>query len=109
VEDAVDRGATTREQARTHPKRNIITRAIGLDPKTEIDKSVMTLAEGDLILLCSDGLNSMIPDEDIHQVLTGIGQEEICRALIDSANDAGGYDNTTVVIAVVGDVTGTDT
>ena len=102
VEDAVDQGVITREQARVHPNRNVITRAIGLEQQPQIDTSVMPLADGDLLLLCSDGLNSMIPDEDIHRILTGSGPEEVCQALIDAANEAGGHDNTTVVTALLG-------
>ena len=101
VEDAVDQGVITREQARTHPNRNVITRAIGLEPQPEIDTSVMALADGDLLLLCSDGLNSMIPDEDIHRILTTSGLEDVCRALIRAANSQGGHDNITVVVAKV--------
>ena len=102
VEDAVDQGVITREQARVHPNRNVITRAIGLDPQPQIDTSVMPLADGDLLLLCSDGLNSMIPDEDIHRILTSSDPEDVCQALIDAANNHGGHDNTTVVAAAVG-------
>ena len=102
VEDAVDQGVITREQARVHPNRNVITRAIGLDQQPQIDTSVMPLADGDLVLLCSDGLNSMIPDEDIHRILTGSSPEEVCQALTDAANDQGGHDNTTVVVATIG-------
>ena len=102
VEDAVDQGVITREQARTHPNRNVITRAIGLDPQPQIDTSVMPLADGDLLLLCSDGLNSMIPDEDIHRILTSSAPQDVCLALIDAANNQGGHDNTTVVVATVG-------
>ena len=102
VEDAVGQGIITREQARTHPNRNVITRAIGLDQQPQIDTSAMALADGDLLLLCSDGLNSMIPDEDIHSILTSSGPEDVCQALIDAANDHGGHDNTTVVVATIG-------
>jgi protein phosphatase len=102
VEDAVGQGIITREQARTHPNRNVITRAIGLDPQPEIDTSVMPLADGDLLLLCSDGLNSMIPDEDIHRILKESPTDAVCGDLIGAANDAGGNDNTTVVVATVG-------
>ena len=102
VEDAVDQGVITREQARIHPNRNVITRAIGLEQQPKIDTYVMPLVEGDLLLLCSDGLNSMIPDDDIHRILTGSSQDDVCQALIDAANDQGGHDNTTVVIAAIG-------
>ena len=101
VEYAVDQGVITREQARTHPNRNVITRAIGLDPQPEIDTYAMPLADGDLLLLCSDGLNSMIPDEDIHRILTSSGREEVCEALIEAANNQGGHDNTTVIVAAI--------
>ena len=103
VEEAVDQGVITREQARIHPNRNVITRAIGLDPQPKIDTSAMALADGDLLLLCSDGLNSMIPDEDILQILKESATDTLCHDLIKAANAAGGNDNTTVVIALVGE------
>ena len=102
VEDAVDQGVITREQARTHPNRNVITRAIGLDQQPKIDTSAMPLADGDLLVLCSDGLNSMIPDEDIHRILKESPTDAVCGDLIGAANEAGGHDNTTVVVAAVG-------
>ena len=107
VEDAVDQGVITREQARIHPNRNVITRAIGLEQQPKIDTYVMPLAEGDLLLLCSDGLNSMIPDDDIHRILKQSSTDEVCGDLIVAANEAGGHDNTTVVTALLGDALGT--
>ena len=77
VEDAVDQGVFTREQARIHPNRNVITRAIGLEQQPKIDIYVMPLAEGDLLLLCSDGLNSMIADDDIHRILKQSPTDEV--------------------------------
>ena len=102
VEDAVDQGVITREEARVHPNRNVITRAIGLDQQPQIDTSAMPLADGDLLLLCSDGLNSMIPDEDIHRILQESPTDAVCGDLIMAANEAGGHDNTTVVTAMLG-------
>ena len=102
VEEAVAMGTLTREEARVHPNRNVITRAIGLDQQVKVDTSSMPLAKGDLILLCSDGLNSMIPDDEIRSILIDNGPKQVCQALIDSANNAGGHDNTTVAIAVIG-------
>ena len=107
VEDAVDQGVITREQARVHPNRNVITRAIGLDQQPQIDTSVMALTVGDLLLLCSDGLNSMIPDEDIHRILKESPTDAVCGDLIGAANEAGGHDNTTVVTALLGDALST--
>ena len=102
VEEAVAMGTLTREEARVHPNRNVITRAIGLDQQVKVDTSSMPLADGDLILLCSDGLNSMIPDDEIKRALLDNGPKQVCQALIDCANNAGGHDNTTVAIAVIG-------
>ena len=82
--------------------RNVITRAIGLDPQVKVHTSSMALANSDLILLCSDGLNSMIPDDEIKRALLDNGPERVCQALIDAANNAGGHDNTTVAIAAIG-------
>ena len=102
VEEAVAMGTLTREAARVHPNRNVITRAIGLDQQVKVDTSSMPLANGDLILLCYDGLNSMIPDDEIKRALLDNGPERVCQALIDAANNAGGHDNTTVAIAAIG-------
>lgn len=102
VEEAVAMGTLTREQARVHPNRNVITRAIGLDQQVKVDTSSMPLANGDLILLCSDGLNSMVSDDEIKRALLDNGPKQVCQALIDSANNAGGHDNTTMAIAVIG-------
>ena len=102
VEEAVAMGTLTREEARIHPNRNVITRAIGLDPQIEVDTLTMPLAEGDLLLLCSDGLNSMLSDNEIKGLLVDQNPEKVCQALIDAANNQGGHDNTTVVVATIG-------
>ena len=106
VEEAVATGTMTREEARVHPNRNVITRAIGLDADLKVDTDELSLQRGDLILLCSDGLNSMIPDEDILKTLQESSTDTVCANLIKAANDAGGRDNTSVVIAVVGEHAG---
>ena len=102
VEEAVAMGTLTREEARIHPNRNVITRAIGLDHNAQIDVSAIPIENGDLILLCSDGLNSMIDDSEIERILNETTPKEVCRFLIDAANDAGGHDNTTVAVATIG-------
>ena len=106
VEEEVATGTLTREEARIHPNRNVITRAIGLDPSAQIDVSAIPIENGDLVLLCSDGLNSMIDDDEITRILKENAPKQVCQALIDAANDAGGHDNTSVVIAVVGEHAG---
>jgi serine/threonine protein phosphatase PrpC len=102
VEESVSKGLLTTKEARVHPNRNVITRAIGIDPHPEIDKTIIALEDGDLLLLCSDGLTSMVPDEEINELLNPRDLTHTCKALIDAANSHGGHDNTTVVVAVVG-------
>lgn len=101
VEEAVAQNILTREQARVHPNRNIITRAIGLDNSVSVDIDVIHLRKGDFLLLCSDGLNSMITDEEILKIIKDNQLSQVCNALIEGANGAGGLDNTTVIVAVI--------
>lgn len=99
VEEMVRMGGIKREQARSHPKKNIITRAIGAEDELEIDFFQVTLKKGDLILLCSDGLTNMIEDEEIRMILQG--QRDIvekAQALVAAANDNGGRDNIAVIL-----------
>ena len=99
VQERVDEGSITTEEARFHPNRNMITRAIGLQRNVEIDVMRLDVIHGDLLLICSDGLNSMITDEAILSVILKAQSDSICADLIDAANEAGGYDNITVVTA----------
>ena len=101
VEEAVSQGILTREQARVHPNRNVITRAIGLSGNVEVDISAMDLQKDDLLMLCSDGLNSMITDEQIHEILKANKLSNVCDALIKGANKEGGHDNTTVIASLI--------
>ena len=99
VEEMVRDGSLSKEEARVHPNRNVITRAIGLDSSVVVDTGGCALRAGDLIMLCSDGLNSMISDEAIHNVLKKSSHKTVCANLIAAANEAGGHDNTTVAVA----------
>ena len=103
VEEMVRAGSLSKEEARTHPNRNVITRAIGLDASVVVDTGGCALQDGDLVMLCSDGLNSMISDEEILNVLEGSSHKTVCTELIAAANQSGGHDNTSVVVACVGD------
>lgn len=102
VEEAVKMGLIPREKAREHPNRNIITRAIGLEPDVKVDIGQLELSGGETVLLCSDGLNSMLTDGEIKMVLSEGSMDTVCSRLIQEANNAGGEDNTTVVIATYG-------
>jgi len=101
VEEAVAQGILTPEQARVHPNRNVITRAIGIHPTVEVDTTTMPILQGDLLLLCSDGLNSMIDDNEIKSILETNYIDQVCEALVERANDRGGHDNTTIIVVVI--------
>lgn len=100
VEELVKIGAITPEMARTHPQRNVITRSIGPWPRVEADVLSFDYQEGDLWLLCSDGLTTYLEDADIKKVLVSDkSMHEKVMTLIQMAIDAGGADNVTVLLA----------
>ncbi len=107
VEELVRQGKLTEEQAAEHPQRSIITRALGIEADVEVDTWSYPVRAGDVILLCSDGLTSMIGEEQIVRILDH--ESSLARAadeLIAAANDAGGRDNITVVLFRIEDVGG---
>ncbi|MFR6274541.1 MAG: Stp1/IreP family PP2C-type Ser/Thr phosphatase [Blautia sp.] len=99
VEEMVRMGEISRDDARNHPDKNIITRALGAGRDVDLDFFDIRLTPGDILLLCSDGLSNMVPDEDIRQVIrTSETLEETGRRLVSMANDNGGRDNIAVVL-----------
>jgi len=99
VDELVRRGKLTEEQAAEHPQRSIITRALGPEPQVEVDTWTYPLRERDVVLLCSDGLTSMVSEELVATVLgRSESLEAAAQGLIDEANSAGGRDNITVVL-----------
>jgi protein phosphatase len=104
VEELLRGGKLTEEEALEHPQRSVITRALGIEPIVEIDTWTYPLRPADIVLICSDGLTSMIPE---HQVRDAIMQSrslsEAADRLITEANAAGGRDNITVVLFRVED------
>jgi protein phosphatase len=100
VSAALGEGILNSEEIEKHPLRNVITKAVGAKDSIELDVVEHRLANGDVALLCSDGLHAMLSDELILQTLTPFpaGLEEAARKLIDAANEAGGKDNVTVVL-----------
>lgn len=98
VGELVSLGRITKEEARHHPHRHLVTRVLGLGP-ISVDSEELDLEIGDRILLCSDGLTDMVPDEKIEEILIACdGVEATVWTLIEEANAAGGVDNTTVVV-----------
>jgi serine/threonine protein phosphatase PrpC len=99
VADLVRSGRLTPEEADTHPQRSVITRALGTDPEVDVDTFTVAAERGDVFLLCSDGLTTMVDDEDVSRTVTGADTlEDAAKALVKAANRAGGEDNITVVL-----------
>ncbi|CCY17525.1 serine/threonine protein phosphatase [Eubacterium sp. CAG:786] len=101
MRDLIDRGEITEEQAKIHPERNKITRAIGAESDVTTDYFEVDLAPGDMLLLCSDGLSSYGDDMDILDICFENKPEDICGRLVDYANDNGGHDNISVALFAV--------
>lgn len=99
VEEMISLGEIDRKNARTHEKKNIITRAIGVESEVLADFFEVDYSEGDMVLMCSDGLTNMIEDEDIKTIINqGNDLEKIADRLIEVANKNGGKDNISVVL-----------
>jgi protein phosphatase len=92
-------GKLSPEEAEVHPQRSVITRAVGTDPDVDVDSFTVEAQEGDVFLLCSDGLTDMVTDEDILEVLERYQEDldRVARSLVSAANRGGGEDNITVV------------
>jgi len=101
VQFLISMGALTPEEAAFHPRRHVILRALGISPKPEpeIASQPIAVREGDVILLCSDGLTNMLPDSEIEVYLSlALPLEERGHRLLRAANEAGGEDNITLVL-----------
>jgi len=98
VEELVKNGTITREEARFHPQKNIITRAVGTNKEVEIDLIVKERTKGDILLLCTDGLTNMLNDEEIKELLIiNDDMQKACELLVQLSNEKGGLDNISVV------------
>ena len=99
VEEMVRFGGLSREQARNHPDRNIITRAVGVESDLKVDCFFAPLKQGDKVLLCSDGLTNMLEDEEILKILNENEDVEVrALKLVEEANNNGGKDNIAVIV-----------
>jgi serine/threonine protein phosphatase PrpC len=98
VEELRRQGRLTEEQAEEHPQRSIITRALGPEPSVNVDTMTFPARDGDVFLLCSDGLTTMVPDEQIQEILVNSRNlRTAVNKLVDAANQGGGRDNITAV------------
>ena len=99
VEEMVRRGGIGREEARRHPDRNIITRAIGAEERIKTDFFHVQLRDGDTVLMCTDGLTNMLEDEEIRMILDSARDiVEQAEMLVERANENGGKDNISVIL-----------
>ena len=102
VQMMVDRGELSKEQARTYPGKNYITRAVGTEATVQCDIFHLDVERGDCILLCSDGLTNTMDDQEIlFEVVHGVNKEECCQHLLDIAKSRGAPDNVTGVMALI--------
>lgn len=103
VEEMVQSGKLLKEDMRTHPNKNIITRALGTNSEVKADCFEIEVDEGDVLLLCSDGLSNMLEDEKIERIIRSNRENmgEAGKQLVKAANEAGGKDNISVVLIQV--------
>jgi protein phosphatase len=107
VEELIRQGRLTQEEAEEHPQRSIITRALGPEPAVDVDMITLDGVDGDVYLLCSDGLTSMLPESEVEVIIASSRTLAAAgKALIAAANRAGGRDNITVVLFRLEDVDG---
>ena len=97
-------GVLTPAEAEVHPWRNILTRAIGVEPGVQVDGMTVEVTKGDLLLVCSDGVHALVRDDEISGLLAGGGPQSSSREIVDLANAKGGIDNITVVVARIDSV-----
>ena len=100
LQEQIDSGMITKEMARRSQNKNLVTRAVGIEPEVEADINTFDAKEGDMYLLCSDGLNDMVDDEDIYLTLSSLQTNLPLAAsqLVQVANDNGGRDNISVIL-----------
>ena len=103
LQEQIDSGMITKEQARHSQHKNLVTRAVGIDPEVEAEVHTYPAQPGDIFLMCSDGLNDMVIDEDIQNTLASLAANLPLAAqqLVQQANDNGGRDNVSVILVRV--------
>lgn len=98
IEELVRKGSLTREEAENHPRKNVITRAIGCSQELEVDILSQTIEKDDILLLCTDGLTNMLGIDVIYETIKNNDPDAACEKLIEAAEKQGGEDNITVIV-----------
>jgi protein phosphatase len=103
LQEQIDSGMITKEQARHSQHKNLVTRAVGIDPEVETEVHTYPVEPGDIFLMCSDGLNDMVVDEDIETTLASLqaNLQLAAQQLVQQACDNGGRDNVSVILVKV--------
>jgi protein phosphatase len=110
VHEQVRAGYLSEDQARRHPLKNVVTRALGSEREVLVDLQEVEVEPGDLFLICSDGLTTMLHDQDIKSILdAGEPIEDTCRMLVSEANARGGLDNVTVILIAADETAAAET
>jgi len=100
VGELMKKGTIDREGARRHPERHVLTKALGVEARAEVDVREIALGAGDVLILCTDGLTAALTEEAIVRIV-GEGFEDAAARLVEAANRAGGSDNVTILLAMV--------
>ena len=98
VQAMVNKGEISEEEAKIHPRKNIITRAIGTEPEVRCDYNIVLKPENAVLLICTDGLSNHLDEQSLFELIKNTPKEECAQTLIDKANEAGGTDNITAVL-----------
>lgn len=98
VQEMLDNGDLTEQEARRHPHKNIITRALGVLPTVELDYCEYEFGSGSRLLICTDGLTNYVENEQISQLSKGLEAQDFCKTLVEAAKEGGGGDNVTVAV-----------
>jgi len=99
VQELVDKGEISEEEARSHPKKNVIMRAVGIYSEIKVDTMKLTLDDDESLLLCCDGQLIHVEDKEIQEVVVKADEaQEVCKKLVDLANERGGEDNISVIL-----------
>ena len=104
VAEQVEMGTMTEEEAEQHPQRNVITRAVGINPEVHVDTGQLELMPDDILVFCSDGLTSYVDAKEINKICAGYAPNEACSDLIEKAKARGGHDNITVIVAKITEI-----
>ena len=102
IEELVKNGSITRDEAQNHPKKNLITRAVGYELDLQVDTYEVDVKEEDVVVLCTDGLTNMLIDEQMLDIINNAEDlQKACDTLVETANNNGGEDNITVILGKI--------